>query len=84
MLSLWIAFAILNNSIVIILLRTKKVVWYLIAFIVPKANFNQVVRSLKTKHRKYFRTVALGMEGFYTGMLLIWSHASRICVFPFL
>ena len=36
MLSLWIAFAIVNNRIVIILLRTKQFVWYLISFIEAK------------------------------------------------
>ena len=36
MLSLWIAFAIVNNRIVTILLRTKQFVWYLISFIEAK------------------------------------------------
>ena len=36
MLSLWIAFAIVNNRIVTILLSTKQFVWYLISFIEAK------------------------------------------------
>ena len=37
MLSLWIAFATVNNKIVIILLSSKKIVWYLIDLLTDTA-----------------------------------------------